>query len=437
MYAFCEIKIEKIENKMEIIKNPENMLPAEKLGYLQRELVNIRHEVSDNKYIKEAITVLQAGGLRSAIGSYWNAVVDDLRRKVVHRSLDLFNKEMSFKKTIKTYEDFQDHVTDHDLIEGAFKIGILSWEGKKLIHQARETRNIFDGHPDSSDPTLFKVFNMIADCNRYVLSQEYPPTIIDTNEYILNMDSPNFHKNEIAIEQAFSDLPQIYKNELINKYFTLYLQDNASTVLKSNIEFSLPILWKVLPKEDRQQIGQRFDKEVVNGNELRVEKATDFMILIDGLRYVSSYTRRVIFEPAIKELEDNLDNWHQEGSSARKLQRIGSVIPDELIERYVTSLTLSYIGYGNYYSFAASPIISEMFKRFDNTSIEAFINAVQTNEKIRQRIRTTRQLDRLRALGTVLLSETTPREDLKNYLELMIDTAKTGEFFSSLDRKKK
>lgn len=158
------------------------MLPAEKLTYLQRELVNIRHEVSDNKYIKEAITVLQAGGLRSAIGSYWNAVVDDLRRKVVHRSLDLFNKEMTFKKQIKTYEDFQDHVTDHDLIEGAFKIGVLSWEGKKLIHQARETRNIFDGHPDSSDPTLFKVFNMIADCNRYVLSQEYPPVIIDTNK---------------------------------------------------------------------------------------------------------------------------------------------------------------------------------------------------------------------------------------------------------------
>lgn len=188
----------------------EIILPADKLDYLQKELTNVREDLIDNKYIREARVVLRAGGLRSTIGCYWNAVVDDLRKKVMHRSLDLFNKEMG--KNVKTYEDFQNSITDNDLIEGAYKIGVLSWEAKKIMHQARETRNIFDGHPDSSDPNLFKVLNMIADCNRYVLSQEYPIPIINVNDYIVKMDTDTYDKNELAVEQAFVDLPEVYKN---------------------------------------------------------------------------------------------------------------------------------------------------------------------------------------------------------------------------------
>lgn len=268
----------------------EIILPADKLDYLQKELINVREDLIENKYIREARTVLMAGGLRSTIGCYWNAVVDDLRKKVMHRSLDLFNKEMS--KNVKTYEDFQNNITDNDLIEGAYRIGVLSWEAKKIMHQARETRNIFDGHPDSSDPNLFKVLNMIADCNRYVLSQEYPVPIINVNDYIIKMDTDAYDKNELAVEQAFIDLPEVYKNEMTNKIATYYIGDSISTRFRANIEFSFPILWRVLPKETRQQIGKRFDKTYLEGDAETNKKAIELLILVDGLRYLSTTTRR-------------------------------------------------------------------------------------------------------------------------------------------------
>ena len=122
----------------------EITIPQDKLEYLQKELTNVRDDFANNKYVREAITVLAAGGLRSTIGSYWNAVIDDLRRKIIHRSLDLFNKEVNPKRKIETYEDFQNHITDFELIDGAYKIGVIGWEAQKLLHQARETRNIFD-----------------------------------------------------------------------------------------------------------------------------------------------------------------------------------------------------------------------------------------------------------------------------------------------------
>ena len=133
----------------------------EEATFLNKELTNVREEFIGNAYIKEAAKVLVAGGYRSAIVSYGNAVVDELRRKIIHRSLGLFNKEISPKKTIKTYEDFQDHVTDFDLIEGAYKIRVIGWEAKKILNHARETRHIFDGHPSSSNPNILKVLDMI------------------------------------------------------------------------------------------------------------------------------------------------------------------------------------------------------------------------------------------------------------------------------------
>ncbi|KAF3978569.1 MAG: hypothetical protein HFP77_01200 [Methylococcales symbiont of Iophon sp. n. MRB-2018] len=126
----------------ELIKLGSNelvLLSHEEGALLSKEISNVREEIRDCSYISEALKVLPVKGYRSAIGAYWNAVVDDLRQKILHRSIDLFNKEISSKKKIEKYEDFQDHVTEYDLIEGAYKIGVLSWEGRKLMHQARET----------------------------------------------------------------------------------------------------------------------------------------------------------------------------------------------------------------------------------------------------------------------------------------------------------
>lgn len=417
----------------------EIILPADKLDYLQKELTNVREDLIDNKYIIEARTVLKAGGLRSTIGCYWNAVVDDLRKKVMHRSLDLFNKEMA--KSVKTYEDFQNNITDNDLIEGAYKIGVLSWEAKKIMHQARETRNIFDGHPDSSDPNLFKVLNMIADCNRYVLSQEYPIPIINVNDYIIKMDTDTYDKNELAIEQAFVDLPEVYKKEMANKIVTYYISDSISTRFRANIEFSFPILWRVLPKEIRQQIGKRFDKSYIEGDAETNKKAIELLILVDGLRYLSTTTRRLIYEPKIKFLEEHLDDWAEEARVVKELEAYGSVVPDELVGRFVSALTLTFVGYkGSSYNYArtafysngAAPTVSKMFEKFDNKSAEEFVNTIKTNQKLKSRIRGAAQLNRLRTLGDIILNKAGIKDSVKSFLEILVDDKQTKEFYHQI-----
>lgn len=85
--------------------NLPNIIDEESIALIRKNLIGVREEVIDNPYLAEALKVLKVGGLRSAIGSYWNAVVDDLRKKVMHRSLTLFNKET--KKMLKYTKIFK------------------------------------------------------------------------------------------------------------------------------------------------------------------------------------------------------------------------------------------------------------------------------------------------------------------------------------------
>lgn len=419
-------------------------LDTKNIGLFRTELANVREDVRDNPYLEETLKSLAIGAYRGAIGNYWNAVIDDLRQKINHRSLDLFNKEMKFRKTITSYEDFQDNVTDYDLIEGAYKIGVIGWEARKLLHQARETRNIFDGHPKSSAPTIYKVLDMISDCNKYVLSEEPMPEIIDIDGYMATMDSPTFSKNEIAIEQALGDLPDIYKTELANKFFNTYIHDSTSLDLRSNIEVCLPILWTYLSKDQKIQVAGRLDKEMLAGNDTRISRGIDFILLVKGLRYVSSATRKAIYNPAVVHLEESITDWKEETKAVQYLRRLGTTIPSSLLGRYVGGLTLVYVGtkggsarYARTDFFADNAVgtVKKLFEKFDDAATEQFIEYIKTSEDLRNRLVYPMKLRRLRDLGHILLERPNLTEDHQDFLELLVDEDRTSDLMKLLPKR--
>lgn len=418
-----------------------DLMSPEEAALVSKEIVNVREEVRDCPYLEEALRVLTVKGYRSAIGSYWNAVIDDIRQKIIHRSLDLFNKEINPKRKIENYEDFQDHVTDHDLIEGAYKIGVLCWEARKMMHQARETRNLFDGHPKSSDPGLLKVLNLISDCNKYILSEEYPASIIDISAYLTLMDSSDFTRNHIAVDQAFIDLPTVYKSELSNRFYATYISESISSNLRGNIEFCAPILWGTLTKEDKKQIGKRFDREIVDGDSKKIQRALSYIQLINGMMYVGGASRKMIIEPLVNSLGEALDDWERESSLVKQLLPFSKFMPSELLSEFIRAITRTYVGYkGSSYSFArksfysngAAPYIKEMFESFDSEATDCFVEVVKTDSVLRRRISERGQLDRLRVLGNILMESEIASDDAENFLEKLCDEDCTEEFFTKI-----
>ena len=413
------------------------------MALVERALMSVREDMRDNLYIIEAIKVLNVGGYRSAIGSFWNAVVDDLRNKIIHRSITLFNKSVTLRREIKTYEDFQEHVSDDELIEGAYKIGVIGWEAGKILKHAKETRHIFSGHPKSSEPSLVKVLSMMDDCIKYVLNAEYPLQIIDIDEYITTMGDTNFNRNEIAIESALGDLPEIYKNELANRLYSAYAHPNASTTLKSNIEFTVPILWNVLPKQVKVQIVRRVDQEITKGNIAITELAFNFIRLVDGSKYLSNTARKYKLAPLIEKLKNSIDEWPIENSCVRELEPYAPFIPEEFIDAYVWALTHTYVGKmgssmrfarTDFYADEAAIRIPRMFENFDDNAAYAFISCIKKSELLRHRIKNPAKLRRLRALGNIVMEKISAKFEDRDFLVKLVDETKEADFLKLLKK---
>lgn len=428
----------------ELIKHTTDdsmILPSKDISLFKDRLVYIREDLRDSPYIAETLRVLPVGGFRSAIGSFWNAVVDDLRNKIIFRSLKIFNKEVSPRKEIKCYEDFQDYVNDEMLIDGAYKIGVIGWEAHKVLKQAKETRHIFDGHPRSSEPGMLKTLSMIEDCIKYVLSQEYPPQIIDIDEYIDNMGTPDFDRNEYAVSDAISDLPDTYKKELINRLYSSYVTDTCSTILRSNIEIVAPILWRVLPKENIIQVSHRVDQEIVKGNATITEYAFTFVSAVGAKKYLTTKAKKYLLAPVVARLEENLDSFSIENECVEILSKYAGYIPRELLFKYVNALTQTYVGHiggsarysrTDFYADGAAYRIPIMFEKFDDESAHAFVDAVKSNTTLKSRIHSAVKLRRLRQLCEIVRRRVSDNFDESDFLDMLLNEEREKEFFKMI-----
>jgi len=404
-------------------------------------ITSVRDEMRDNPYIEEALRVLPVGGYRSAIGCFWNAVVDDLGNKIIHRSLELFNKSVTLGTKIKSYEDFQNYVNDDQLIEGAYKIGVIGWEASKVLKHAKETRHIFDGHPKSSNPSVIKVLAMVDDCVKYVLTDPYPPQIIDIDEYLTQLASESFDRNDIAVENALTELPEVYQNELVNRLYTAYVEGESSSVLRSNVEFAAPFLWRVLPAEVKRQVVRRVDQEIQSANTERTKQAFAFVTVVGGTQHLSAVARKYRLGPLVKELKDNLDNWSVENECVRDLEPYAGYIPKELLVDYVRALTMTYVGYTgssyrfgrtDFYANGAAVRIPGMFEAFDDNAASAFVDAIRGNSVLRNRIASPAKIKRLRALGNIVLERVSAKFSERDFLEKLVDESQVEEFYKKL-----
>jgi len=418
--------------------------PSEIRPLFERALSNVRPDITDNPYIVEALRVLPVRGYRSAIGSFWNAVVDDLRNKIIHRSLELFNKSIKITPPIKTYEDFQNRVNDDQLIDGAYQIGVIGWEASKVLKHAKETRHIFDGHPKSSDPSVLKVLVMMEDCIKYVLNEPYPFQIIDIDDYVTTMDSTDFDRSEVAAANALGEIPEIYKRELINRLFTVYVDQHASSTIRSNIEFVAPILWKVLPKDIKLQVVRRVDQEIPRGSAVTTKFAFDFVSLVGSNSYLSLTAREYIIEPLISELMVSLDIWKVENRCVYELLPYAGQIPNRLVQDYVWSLTQTYVGciggstqYArtDFFANGAAMYIPRMFEAFDDTAVDAFVETLKMNKTLQSRIKNQKKLSRLRLLGEIALEKASAHHTGRSLLKLLVDTERELEFLKAINLK--
>jgi hypothetical protein len=240
---------------------------------------------------------------------------------------------------------------------------------------------------------------------------------------------------------ALTELPEIYKEELVNRLFTVYVHPNTSSVLRSNVEFVAPILWPVLAKETKIQIVHRVDQKISESNASQTTNAFAFINTVGANAGLSTTAKRYILGPLIVKLKESLDQWNIESECVQVLTPYAANILPDLVADYVWALTHTYIGYvggsaqysrSDFYSNRAAELIPKMFELFDDAAAMAFIETIKNSELLRKRISSPSKLARLRSLANIVLGRISGTFSGKIFLENLVDETKIEEFTNSL-----
>lgn len=418
---------------------------AELIALVDGKISSIREELFDNPYLVEARQALASQLYRSAIGNIWNVVIDDLRNKVIHRSLELFNKAISANPALKNYDSFiENQLSDDRLIEGAYKIGVIGLEASKILKHSKETRHWFYGHPKSSQPSPIKVLSMLDDCVKYVLSQPYPAKIIDIDDYMAQLNLTSFDRNAHAIEMALEELPEDYKEQLSNKLYSAYVHQASSSTLRSNVEFVVPVLWPFLPKAVKIQVAKRVDQQIAQGDKTLTDFAFSLINLSGTASYLTSGSRKYKLAPLIAELKGCLDDFPEENRLVSELKEFANVVPISLVKDLVWGLTHTYVGRRgssphfhrtDFYADQAAAAIPDIFESADDLFADKFVEVIKESPVLRGRIRYPEKLARLRRLAVILHNRVSTGFSEKSFLALLVDPAKEPSLLRAIDKK--
>lgn len=375
-------------------------------------LSKIRDELKDDQYLIEARQTYQMGCYRSAILNYWNATVSDLRIKVMTRNIELFNRKTSSK--VKIIEDFQ-MISDEKLIQGALDLEIIDQEGDKMLRQIKEIRNLYSGHPGNSYPSLANVIFVFDTCNKYVLSKDPLPHLIDLDEFLVTLKENNFNQNKESINGLLYSQDIKFKNKLVHNIFTLYTSKDITEIHRTNIEFIIPLLWGSLDEKNKSDFIIRVNKTIHNPNKIITEWAFSFIIKANANDYLSDYALSYKIDPLVTSLKTKLKNnsykFHEVDDIIIKLKPYAAVIPKKLYSDYISSLIHTYVGYIgtsntfariDFYADKAVTIIPEMIDKFNQEMATEFNHIHSSCKKLQNVITNKTKAERLQNLEKIL-----------------------------------
>jgi hypothetical protein len=145
-----------------------------------------------------------------------------------------------------------------------------------------------------------------------------------------------------------------------------------------------------------------------------------------------------------KKLKAGMDDWDIENATVRELEPYSGYIPDSLLNAYVKSLVMTYIGYTgtsarfartDFYADGAALRIPKMFQAFDDKASGAFVYAIRGNTELRNRIRNPAKMARLRTLRNIVVGKISTRFPDIGILNALVDPASERKFMSLLDKR--
>jgi hypothetical protein len=388
------------------------------------------------KFVAEVRSAISANLLTAAIQMMWNAVLDDLRRKVVAFGLQHF-AALEGMPPLRDAGQLEELLTPYQLLAGCHTLQLLDKEAYvQLLHCGQLVRGYAQSADFQSQIDRLDVLNFIKNCVKYCLAVDGPQPGIDIKSVIAAVDSGVLDANGLNVLTAALQQQPGTASTLIRLLFRRYVEEDAQSggTRDASILQVFPIAWAAAEESAKQAIANEFVRiRLSQHSELDASRAWQLLVFVDGARYLDDVVLEKYVEQgstALLAAHNGFGNFAAEGSPARNLLSLGSRIPAASRDLYLRAVLECYLGNPYGVSTAALPSLEKMVDRFDASLATRAVQLLVVDPELRSTLMSTEPARRLKGLLQRIRSRIQIQEVARLADELIaLSTADVAERF--------
>jgi hypothetical protein len=313
---------------------------------------------SEATYVSKFFAAVGAGLFDAALNYIWDETVMHLRKRVEMYDLEYFYDIASSpdkRKDLKTFDDIS-KLTDDELLRGSLKIELISEFGYRNMDLVRYMRNNASAaHPNHLNITGLKLTSMAEDCLKEVISTPIPPAAIAVQKLLENIKNTVMSTTDAKdVAVHFDKMGPDRTQRLVEGLFGIFYKRETTEDVRQNIRLLAPLIWPYVDEKTRKSFGLKHAYFSANNHAAEKNYSKEFLIIVDGLVYVTDEHRTVEISSILDELKnahEGLNNFYNEVLPARKLKSVvGNPpnIPAGINEKYINILIDAFLtnGYG-------------------------------------------------------------------------------------------
>lgn len=241
-------------------------------------------------YLSRFTIAIAAGLFDGALNYLWDETVRALRRQVISFDIQYFysvaEKISSRYKSLSKPEEI-DQVSEHDLLEGCRRIGLVTDVNYHRLENVNYMRNHASAaHPNDNEIDGYEMLGWLTICLKHAITAEPDHSLISIKQLLQNIRTVAIPSNDFSV--ICSDLakqPQERIDDFLWTLFGIYTDDKSAQNARDNIEGISPAVWIAATEDRKYEIGARFGILRKNGEVAKKDACQKFLEVVDGLAY--------------------------------------------------------------------------------------------------------------------------------------------------------
>jgi len=372
---------------------------------MSRILDEVRAEVP-RRFRDDFIRACNAGLLTAALRTLWDAVLDDLRRKLTEVGVEHLAAFPEIPR-VQRADELKALLTARQLLRASFSLGLLD---KEAYVRLGHCEDIVAGYLASDDfeggLDRLTFLDCVKNCVKYCLALHAPLPGFDLPAFLQRLDAEDLRAraDELSLSLA-PPTPEKVADTALMLMYRRYIAAERNPTADQNVLALFPIAWRRATEGAHRSIGKEFARVRLHGAQDASARAWQLLLLVDGLRFAPDALIATYFmqrSEALLEAHFGWGNFAKELAPAAQLRELGSYVPAEARPIYVRAVLASYLGNPYGISEGAAPHVSAMLDGFDAQLASLAVQLLQSDPDLRSALLSQKPAWRLQALVTRL-----------------------------------